>query len=67
MVDQRSDLSGSVVSSIPLNGEVQVGTVAIAAVPEPATWAMMFLGFAGVGFMAYRRSRKDGGLALPAT
>lgn len=31
------------------------------AVPEPSTWAMMFLGFAGVGFMAYRRSRKDGG------
>jgi hypothetical protein len=24
-------------------------------VPEPATWAMMVLGFAGVGFMAYRR------------
>ena len=27
----------------------------VAAVPEPATWAMMLLGFAGVGFMAYRR------------
>jgi len=26
-----------------------------AAVPEPSTWAMMILGFAGVGFMAYRR------------
>jgi len=25
------------------------------AVPEPATWAMMVLGFMGVGFMAYRR------------
>jgi hypothetical protein len=25
------------------------------AVPEPSTWAMMVLGFAGVGFMAYRR------------
>jgi hypothetical protein len=25
------------------------------AVPEPSTWAMMMLGFAGVGFMAYRR------------
>ena len=36
------------------------------AVPEPATWAMMILGFAGVGFMAYRRSRKDQGLALAA-
>jgi hypothetical protein len=26
-----------------------------AAVPEPSTWAMMILGFAGVGFMAYRK------------
>ncbi len=25
------------------------------AVPEPSTWAMMILGFAGIGFMAYRR------------
>jgi PEP-CTERM motif len=38
----------------------------VAAVPEPSTWAMMILGFAGVGFMAYRRSRKDQGLALAA-
>jgi hypothetical protein len=28
------------------------------AVPEPSTWAMMILGFAGVGFMAYRRRRQ---------
>jgi PEP-CTERM motif len=33
-------------------------------VPEPATWAMMVLGFAGVGFMAYRRKRTGGALAL---
>jgi hypothetical protein len=26
-----------------------------AAVPEPSTWAMMILGFAGVGLMTYRR------------
>jgi len=26
-------------------------------VPEPSTWAMMILGFAGVGFMAYRRKQ----------
>ena len=29
-----------------------------AAVPEPSTWAMMILGFAGVGFMSYRRKAK---------
>lgn len=30
----------------------------VAAVPEPSTWAMMFLGFAGLGFLAYRRREK---------
>ncbi len=30
----------------------------VAAVPEPSTWAMMILGFAGVSFMAYRRKSK---------
>jgi hypothetical protein len=30
---------------------------------EPSTWALMILGFAGVGLMAYRR-RKDSTLAL---
>jgi hypothetical protein len=27
------------------------------SVPEPSTWAMMLLGFAGVSFMAYRRRK----------
>ena len=29
------------------------------AVPEPSTWAMMILGFAGLSFMAYRRKLKS--------
>ena len=37
----------------------QTGTVSAtpitAAVPEPSTWAMLLLGFAGIGFLAYRR------------
>jgi hypothetical protein len=28
-------------------------------VPEPSTWAMMILGFMGVGFMAYRRKDRS--------
>lgn len=28
-------------------------------VPEPSTWALMILGFAGVGFVAYRRKSKS--------
>jgi hypothetical protein len=33
----------------------EAANFSVAAVPEPSTWAMMILGFAGVGFMAYRR------------
>ncbi len=29
----------------------------VAAVPEPSTWAMLLLGFAGLGYGAFRRSR----------
>ena len=34
------------------------------AVPELSTWAMMLLGFAGVGFMAYRRKNQGGAFRL---
>ena len=37
--------------------------VAEAAVPEPTTWAMMIVGFLGLGFMAYRR-RPAGGIRV---
>ena len=42
------------------NGAVSYDTLkaTVAAVSEPSTWAMMILGFAGVGFMAYRRKSK---------
>lgn len=36
-----------------------VGNTPTSAIPEPSTWAMMILGFAGVGFMAYRRKSKS--------
>jgi hypothetical protein len=28
------------------------------SVPEPSTWAMMFAGFAGLGFLGYRQTAK---------
>jgi hypothetical protein len=37
---------------------------AISAVPEPSTWAMMILGFCGLGFMAYRRKQNGPALRL---
>jgi PEP-CTERM motif len=30
----------------------------LTVVPEPSTWAMMLLGFAGLGFVGYRRMRR---------
>ena len=60
------DQLGFVYDGPGLEGGVGVINVAVAAVPEASTWAMMILGFAGVGFIAYRRSRKDQGLALAA-
>ena len=36
-------------------GVVSDVEIEVAAVPEPSTWAMMILGFLGVGFMAYRK------------
>jgi PEP-CTERM motif len=35
------------------------GFGAVGAVPEPSTWAMLIFGFAGIGFMAYRRKSKS--------
>ncbi len=32
--------------------------IAASAVPEPSTWAMMLIGFAGLGFAGYRRAKR---------
>jgi PEP-CTERM motif len=45
----HADLFAEVTSQIPSG---------VGSVPEPSTWAMMILGFAGIGFMAYRRKSK---------
>jgi hypothetical protein len=29
------------------------------SIPEPSTWAMMLAGFAGLGFLGYRTSRRE--------
>ena len=45
---------------------LQRGFVAIPDVPEPSTWAMMILGFAGLCFTAHRRkSTPEGDLQGP--
>jgi hypothetical protein len=40
-----------------------VGGGVTASTPEPSTWAMMVLGFAGLGFAGYRKARKTVAIA----
>jgi PEP-CTERM motif len=40
------------------NGSVIIESITGSPVPEPSTWAMMAIGFAGLGFMGWRGSRK---------
>ncbi len=51
----RVDIATTNGGQFPGTSLVEYG---VAAVPEPTTWAMMILGFAGIGFMAYRRKSK---------
>jgi hypothetical protein len=47
-------------NGVNFTGSFSVATPVVAAVPEPSTWAMFILGFAGIGFMAYWRRKQDG-------
>jgi PEP-CTERM motif len=42
--------------------EQLIDNVSVSGVPEPSTWAMMLLGFGGLGFVSYRASRKSAAL-----
>jgi hypothetical protein len=57
--EQVSDLgslsNGIIFGADIWNSNTGGTTGRVGAVPEPSTWAMMILGFLGVGFLAYRR------------
>jgi PEP-CTERM motif len=40
-----------------VSGNVLVSSIS-GTIPEPSTWAMMLLGFAGLGYVSFRRTRK---------
>ena len=52
IIDGDSGGYGTDLGTVSLNVRVHPG------VPEPSTWAIMLIGFAGLGFAAYRRTRK---------
>jgi PEP-CTERM motif len=54
LVFEFGSTTGTVTASDPIT----------AAVPEPSTWAMMILGFCGIGFMAYRRKQNGSALSV---
>jgi hypothetical protein len=47
-----------VVENYPQDGGNPSGLDVALSAPEASTWAMMILGFMGVGFLAYRRKRE---------
>ena len=72
--DPNGILGGTTLNSINDEGQIvgfyvdpagnTDGLLAIpSAIPEPATWGMMLLGFTGLGFAGYRASRNRAALA----
>ncbi len=48
---------GQIVGNGTYDGQYLAFLLTPGAVPEPSTWAMLLLGFAGLGFAGYRRAR----------
>jgi hypothetical protein len=46
-----------------VNGNFNLVQLATTGIPEPSTWAMMAIGFAGLGFVGYRKSQRMGAAA----
>ena len=59
---QAGDAYFNIQTSVFPGGEISGFLHEVSAVPEPSTWAMMILGFVGIGALTYRR-RKSAMLA----
>jgi hypothetical protein len=57
LLEEYSGTSANTITfrDLRLNADSFSPNFVTGAVPEPSTWAMMLLGFAGIGFLAYRR------------
>jgi PEP-CTERM motif len=49
--------TGQCLWRIRFSGRIGVGTFTLTAVPEASTWALMLIGFAGLGIAGYRASQ----------
>jgi hypothetical protein len=58
LISNSPDSGGGYISN-----DGQVTFTNLSAVPEPSTWEMLILGFAGVGFVAYRRRNQSASLS----
>jgi choice-of-anchor A domain-containing protein len=65
----NGNISGSVFAASYLGGgelhndNLFNGALPSMAAPEPSTWAMLMAGFAGLGFLGWRRARNDAAAA----
>jgi hypothetical protein len=57
VINLGSSLGPDVDLTISGFGTFVIGGV-VEAVPEPSTWALMLLGFAGLGFVGYRTNSR---------
>jgi hypothetical protein len=55
---QETPPTGNAYGEFASPGGFGVGTFTLTAVPEASTWAMMVIGFAGLGVAGYRASQK---------
>ena len=59
-MDTGASIEGRAIAlnaAVTLDDNFVKATDCVTSVPEPATWTMMLIGFAGLGFGAYRRTK----------
>jgi hypothetical protein len=62
--ESNVEINSALFSFVNPGASLVVDNIVVTGVPEPSTWAMMILGFCGIGFMAYRRKQNGPALRL---
>ena len=56
----NADTCGVLLGCTPFQYVTDISALETTGVPEPSTWAMMLMGFAGLGWAGYRRTKTTG-------